>query len=152
MLLLGAGESGKSTILKQMKIIHEGEPLNHFASRHSIYTFASSCQRSSFFFFGKSGSYTREEREAFKEVIFANTIQSMHAIIDAMQEMQIELKDHSLVPAGMMIQSLPPQTGHEFLDPLIVSAIRQLWKDPGVKHCFARSQEYQLSHVFSPSL
>lgn len=40
----GAGESGKSTILKQMRLIHEG-------------------------------SYSREEREAYKEIIFSNTVQ-----------------------------------------------------------------------------
>lgn len=47
MLLLGAGESGKSTILKQMKLINEG-------------------------------SYTDKEREAYKEIIYSNTVQSMH--------------------------------------------------------------------------
>jgi len=40
----GAGESGKSTILKQMKLIHDG-------------------------------GYSKEEREAFKEIIFSNTVQ-----------------------------------------------------------------------------
>ncbi|KAF9897318.1 guanine nucleotide-binding protein subunit alpha, partial [Lobosporangium transversale] len=44
MLLLGAGESGKSTILKQMKLIHDG-------------------------------GYSKEEREAFREIIFINTVQ-----------------------------------------------------------------------------
>jgi guanine nucleotide-binding protein G(i) subunit alpha len=47
MLLLGAGESGKSTILKQMKLINEG-------------------------------AWTREERESYKEIIYSNTVQSMH--------------------------------------------------------------------------
>jgi hypothetical protein len=47
MLLLGAGESGKSTILKQMKLIHQG-------------------------------SYSDKERENYKEIIYSNTVQSMH--------------------------------------------------------------------------
>jgi len=47
MLLLGAGESGKSTILKQMKLVYEG-------------------------------SYTDKERENYKEIIYSNTVQSMH--------------------------------------------------------------------------
>jgi guanine nucleotide-binding protein subunit alpha len=42
--IIGAGESGKSTILKQMKLIHDG-------------------------------GYSKEEREAFKEIIFSNTVQ-----------------------------------------------------------------------------
>jgi len=114
MLLLGAGESGKSTILKQMKIIHEG-------------------------------SYTNEERDSYKEIIFSNTVQSMHVILDAMQLLQIELEDQSLVPAGKMIQSLPTQVDKRHLDPQLVTAIRQLWQDPGVKRCFERSREFQLN-------
>jgi guanine nucleotide-binding protein subunit alpha len=43
-IFTGAGESGKSTILKQMKLIHDG-------------------------------GYSKEEREAFKEIIFSNTVQ-----------------------------------------------------------------------------
>jgi guanine nucleotide-binding protein subunit alpha len=46
MLLLGAGESGKSTMLKQMKLIH-------------------------------LDGYNNQERDAYKEIIFSNTIQSM---------------------------------------------------------------------------
>ncbi|EFP77948.1 guanine nucleotide-binding protein subunit alpha [Puccinia graminis f. sp. tritici] len=114
MLLLGAGESGKSTILKQMKLIHEG-------------------------------SYTNDERDSYKEIIFSNTIQSMHVILDAMQLMQIELKDPSLIPVGQMIQSLPSQLDKTYLDPHVVTAIRQLWQDPGVRKCFERSREYQLN-------
>ena len=49
LLLLGAGESGKSTILKQMRLIHDQ-------------------------------GYSVKDREAFKEIIFSNTIQSMRAV------------------------------------------------------------------------
>ncbi|WAQ90030.1 hypothetical protein PtA15_12A15 [Puccinia triticina] len=114
MLLLGAGESGKSTILKQMKLIHEG-------------------------------SYTNDERESYKEIIFSNAIQSMHVILDAMQLMKIELKHPSLLSLGQMIQSLPSQMEKDYLEPHIVAAIRQLWQDPGVRQCFERSREYQLN-------
>ncbi|KAI9631078.1 hypothetical protein KEM48_013336 [Puccinia striiformis f. sp. tritici PST-130] len=104
----------KSTILKQMKLIHEG-------------------------------SYTNDERDSYKEIIFSNTIQSMHVILDAMALMKIELKDQSLVPAGQMIQGLPTQIDKDSLDPQLVTAIRQLWQDPGVRKCFERSREYQLN-------
>lgn len=60
MLLLGAGESGKSTILKQMKLIHDD-------------------------------GYSLDEREAFKEIIFSNTVQSMRVILEAMDDMGVEL-------------------------------------------------------------
>ncbi|KAH9410130.1 Guanine nucleotide-binding protein G(i) subunit alpha-2 [Tyrophagus putrescentiae] len=54
LLLLGAGESGKSTILKQLKIIH-------------------------------IDGYDKEECRQFRRVIYANTIQSLSAILQAME-------------------------------------------------------------------
>jgi hypothetical protein len=49
----GAGESGKSTVLKQMKILHHG-------------------------------GYTPEEREAYREIIWSNCIQSMQVLLRGM--------------------------------------------------------------------
>ena len=58
MLLLGAGESGKSTVVKQMQIIH------------------------------MNGYRDRDEMEKYKPVVFSNTIQSMIAILKAMGALQ----------------------------------------------------------------
>jgi hypothetical protein len=71
----------------------------------------------------------------------------MHVILDAMELMQIPLRDRSLAPAAKLIQSLPAQMDLDFLDPQVVSAIRVLWQDSGVRQCFARSREYQLSRA-----
>ena len=35
--------------------------------------------------------YSREEREAYKEIVFSNTIQSMRVILEAMENMNIPL-------------------------------------------------------------
>uniref|UniRef100_A0A3B4GEJ3 Guanine nucleotide-binding protein G(t) subunit alpha-1 n=1 Tax=Pundamilia nyererei TaxID=303518 RepID=A0A3B4GEJ3_9CICH len=58
LLLLGAGESGKSTIVKQMKIIH------------------------------KDG-YSLEECLEFITIIYSNTLQSIMAIVKAMNTLNI---------------------------------------------------------------
>ncbi|VDP92833.1 unnamed protein product [Echinostoma caproni] len=58
LLLLGAGESGKSTIVKQMKIIHQD-------------------------------GYSKEECLKYKPVVFSNTVQSMAAILRAMEQLGI---------------------------------------------------------------
>ena len=111
---VGAGESGKSTILKQMKLIHEG-------------------------------SYSRDERESFKEIIYSNTVQSMRVILEAMESLELPLDDQRaeyhvqtifMQPAQIEGESLPPEVGH---------AIDALWKDAGVQECFKRSREYQLN-------
>ncbi|KAI8866872.1 guanine nucleotide-binding protein subunit alpha [Ramicandelaber brevisporus] len=114
MLLLGAGESGKSTILKQMKLIHEG-------------------------------GYSIEEREAFKEVIFSNTIQSMRVILEAMELLGIGLANPNHRVHAAIIMDLPSQIEVEFLPVEVAEAIYLLWHDRGVLQCFARSREYQLN-------
>jgi guanine nucleotide-binding protein G(i) subunit alpha len=139
MLLLGAGESGKSTVLKQMKLIHEG-------------------------------SYTDKERENYKEIIYSNTVQSMHVrrtlfaiarngdgrlprisrsrffltqvILDAME---ISLSNGEGPRFQEVIMSQPHQIEADYLPGEVTEAIIELWKDQGVRECFGRSREYQLN-------
>jgi guanine nucleotide-binding protein G(i) subunit alpha len=114
MLLLGAGESGKSTILKQMKLIHQG-------------------------------SYSDKERETYKEIIYSNTVQSMHVILDAMDLMGIALSTASLDPYHEIVMQQPHQIEADYLDPQVTQAIALLWEDSGVQECFRKSREYQLN-------
>jgi len=114
MLLLGAGESGKSTILKQMKLIHEG-------------------------------SYSRDERESFKEIIFSNTVQSMRVILEAMESLDLPLDDQRAVYHVQTIFMQPAQIEGDSLPPDVGPAIEALWNDAGVQECFKRSREYQLN-------
>ncbi|KAI8388235.1 guanine nucleotide-binding protein subunit alpha [Radiomyces spectabilis] len=114
MLLLGAGESGKSTILKQMKLIHDG-------------------------------GYSRDEREAFKEIIFSNTIQSMRVILEAMDVMGIALSQSHLAQHATVILDLPTQIERDYLPNEVTQAIKALWKDPNLLTVFDRSREYQLN-------
>ncbi|ORZ10398.1 guanine nucleotide-binding protein subunit alpha [Absidia repens] len=113
MLLLGAGESGKSTIIKQMKLLHDG-------------------------------GYSHDEREAFKEIIFSNTVQSMRVILEAMQHMDVSLEnDHR--PFAGIIMDQPPQIERDFLPHEVSQAVKLLWKDPHLQSVFERSREYQLN-------
>ncbi|KLJ07238.1 guanine nucleotide-binding protein subunit alpha [Blastomyces silverae] len=114
MLLLGAGESGKSTILKQMKLIHEG-------------------------------SYSRDERESFKEIIFSNTVQSMRVILEAMEGLDIPLDDQRAEYHVQTIFMQPGQIEGDSLPVDVGNAIEALWNDAGVQECFRRSREYQLN-------
>lgn len=110
----GAGESGKSTILKQMKMIHDN-------------------------------GYSTEEKEAFKEVIFSNAVQSMRVILEAMQNMGIELGNSANETHKRVILDSPVQIEADVLPNEIGTAIKALWLDEGVKECFKRSNEYQLN-------
>ncbi|KAF9925503.1 guanine nucleotide-binding protein subunit alpha [Linnemannia zychae] len=114
MLLLGAGESGKSTILKQMKLIHEG-------------------------------SYSKEERESYKEIIFSNTVQSMRVILEAMDSMKLPLYHESNRNYAILVTSLTAQIEGDYMPHEVAVAIQNLWLDPNVQQAFSRSREYQLN-------
>ncbi|KAI9138875.1 guanine nucleotide binding protein, alpha subunit [Paraphysoderma sedebokerense] len=114
MLLLGAGESGKSTILKQMQLIH-------------------------------GVGYSNEEREAFKEIIFSNCVQSMRVILEAMTNLGIAIGDENNKQYMNVILELPSQLEGDVFPAEVSNAIKNLWADSGVQACFTRSREYQLN-------
>ncbi|XP_068849523.1 guanine nucleotide-binding protein G(o) subunit alpha isoform X3 [Capricornis sumatraensis] len=110
LLLLGAGESGKSTIVKQMKIIHED---------------------------GFSG----EDVKQYKPVVYSNTIQSLAAIVRAMDTLGIEYgdKERKVDPRQLFVLAQAAITKQ------LLSAMMRLWGDSGIQECFNRSREYQLN-------
>lgn len=115
LLLLGAGESGKSTIVKQMKIIHDS-------------------------------GFTPEDFRQYKPVVYSNTIQSMVAILRAMQSLQISFSDIAREQDAKMVFDIV--TRMEDTEPFseeFLMAMKRLWTDSGVKQCFQRSNEYQLN-------
>jgi guanine nucleotide-binding protein subunit alpha len=112
---IGAGESGKSTILKQMKLIHDG-------------------------------GFTSEEREAYKDIIVSNSIQSIHVILEAMETLDIPLGDpENNQKYHDFILDQRQQTDCFGNSTQVVEAIKALWADSGVQETFKRSNEYQLN-------
>ncbi|KAL2093821.1 hypothetical protein ACEWY4_011133 [Coilia grayii] len=114
LLLLGAGESGKSTIVKQMKIIHES-------------------------------GYSEEECKQYKAVVYSNTIQSIIAIIRAMERLKIDFADPAREDDARQLTVLSGSAEEGYMTGELSGIIRRLWKDGGVQSCFARSREYQLN-------
>ncbi|XP_007459499.1 PREDICTED: guanine nucleotide-binding protein G(o) subunit alpha isoform X3 [Lipotes vexillifer] len=114
LLLLGAGESGKSTIVKQMKIIHED---------------------------GFSG----EDVKQYKPVVYSNTIQSLAAIVRAMDTLGIEYGDKERKERGRQCWVTCGSRWEGPFSPELLSAMMRLWGDSGIQECFNRSREYQLN-------
>ena len=113
-LLLGTSESGKSTVLKSMKLVLEG-------------------------------SYTSQECDAFKEIVFGNTVQSMRVVLEAMESLELPLDDQRNGYHAQTIFMQPAKIEEEYLSEKIRLAIETLWKDSGVRQAFGRSREYQLN-------
>lgn len=115
LLLLGAGESGKSTVLKQMKIIHDN-------------------------------GYPPEEAVQRKNVVHANVVQSMGAILNGMSDLKIPLSTQKCQDCARFIQGIIARK--EELRPMskeVYDALKALWADKGVQVAFLRRDEFYLN-------
>ncbi|XP_017079156.1 G protein alpha q subunit [Drosophila eugracilis] len=113
LLVLGTGESGKSTFIKQMRIIH-----------------------------GKG--YTDEDKRGYIKLVFQNIFMAMQTMIDAMKALKIPYsqKEHSKL--ADLVKTIDYNTVTDLKDPYL-SAIKTLWQDAGIKECYKRRREYQLT-------
>jgi len=116
LLLLGAGESGKSTILKQMKILHQG---------------------------GYSEAERESYREIIWSNTIQSMqvlLRGMKTI-----NPPIEFDDPTMEKKGELILGLSSQ-GEDFVfTPEIARVIKELWANKSVLACFERSSELQLN-------
>lgn len=113
-LLLGAGESGKTTILKQMTILHR----NGFTSEERT---------------EKAHEIRWNLLEAMKEL-------TMHM---ATLNPPVELADSANVESFKFVQSLYLLADYEFPQ-CFYFHIKRLWSDAGVQECYRRSNEFFL--------
>ncbi|TMS18915.1 Guanine nucleotide-binding protein G(t) subunit alpha [Larimichthys crocea] len=114
LLLLGAGESGKSTIVKQMKIIHQD-------------------------------GYSLEESLEFIVIIYSNTLQSMMAIVKAMNTLNIGYGHSDQQDDARKLMHLADTIEEGTMPKEMAEIIMRLWKDTGIQACFDRASEYQLN-------
>jgi len=77
LLLLGPGESGKSTIFKQLKIIQDG------------------------------GGYSQEELIAYTPIVRSNCVSQMRVIIEAAVNLKIEFFSQDVITSAQKILGLP---------------------------------------------
>jgi len=91
------------------------------------------------------GEYSWCERQSFKEIVYSNTVQSMRAVLEAMESLGLPLDDGKAQPHVQTILAQPPQLEGSILPAEVRVAIKTLWEDAGVQECFKRSREYQLN-------
>ncbi|KAG9243725.1 guanine nucleotide binding protein, alpha subunit [Calycina marina] len=115
LLLLGAGESGKSTILKQMKL---------------IYT--------------KDG-FTKNEKEEWRVIIFNNVLDGLRMAISAMEEYDISFENESAAEAHVaLVQQEKDLRPNEAVPSAYLKAFKELWKDVGIQKVVEKGNEFAL--------
>lgn len=115
LLLLGAGESGKSTIVKQMKIIHEKGYTKEECLQYRPIVFSNTIQ--SLIAIIRAMGQLRIGLADPNRVDDAKKLFSLANTVDDTDELSHELS----------------------------FVMKRLWRDGGVQTCFSRSREYQLN-------
>uniref|UniRef100_A0A1A8MB83 Guanine nucleotide-binding protein G(i) subunit alpha-2 n=3 Tax=Nothobranchius TaxID=28779 RepID=A0A1A8MB83_9TELE len=115
LLLLGAGESGKSTIVKQMKIIHEHGYSEDECKQYRAVVYSNTIQ--SIMAIIKAMANLKIN---YEDTARADDAHQLFSLSSAAEEQG----------------SLPDE---------LAKVIQRLWDDGGVQSCFTRAREYQLN-------
>ncbi|KAH9466843.1 hypothetical protein MJO28_000545 [Puccinia striiformis f. sp. tritici] len=124
-LLLGAGESGKTTVLKQMQIVHN------------------------------RGGFTSSQKEHYRQQVFMNICEGMRLCLEVMSKEEIELENADLmrfVPMFNQYVDVEPRQPFpiEYLEPLSL-----YWVDGGIRKAMDSGNEWALPenmNYFFPEL
>ncbi|XP_037043630.1 G protein alpha i subunit isoform X1 [Bradysia coprophila] len=135
LLLLGAGESGKSTIVKQMKIIHETGYSPEECEQYRPVVYSNTIQ-SLMAIIRAMGQLRIDFADPNKTVSF--TWICTHRVLNS--KSIFFSKD-----IARQFFTYATQAEEGVLTPELVMLMKKLWSDPGVQLCFSRSREYQLN-------
>ena len=145
LLVLGAGESGKSTIIKQMKLIHPNVDGR------------------------EDQGFSKEECLAARKAIYLNIVDNMNNLLNAVENLDIPGWQNVLYTGSDMqtpnqgidgidayyttLLSHTPKgkDGEEVFDPKIaptpevLDAVKQLWSNQVIQKAYKRRNEFQLA-------
>ena len=139
LLLLGTGESGKSTFIKQMRIIH-GDGYTIDDQKNFIK-----------YIYQNVLTSIQNLIKAMKQVIFPmdlvywdtqGSIETNHVMI----QLQIDYEHSQYQEEGNRLLAVDVASVHDFhtFEPNYIP-IKNLWRDGGIQRAYERRREYQLS-------
>ena len=114
LLILGASESGKSTIVRQMRIIH-------------------------------GYGYSPDECRNYKPVVHANALDSIFAILFAMNTLKISFSNPDRLNDVQRLCRITEASTERNITYKMGEIMDRLWRDEGLQKCVSRSSEYQLN-------
>lgn len=141
-LLLGPGESGKSTVVKQVKLIYKVRPrifssvCANLGERRSGKTDLCTIKQHNG---NTQGGMSEKEKEEFVAAIRRNTLECMQTLTENMFKLGLNVEDPSLAEAADELAGIDSNCD---LTIDLANKISALWTDPGVQATFARRDEF----------
>uniref|UniRef100_A0A8P4GLV6 Guanine nucleotide-binding protein G(O) subunit alpha n=1 Tax=Dicentrarchus labrax TaxID=13489 RepID=A0A8P4GLV6_DICLA len=90
--------------------------------------------------------FSGDDVKQYKPVVYSNTIQSLAAIVRAMDTLGLEYGDKERkADAKMVCDVVSRMEDTEPYSAELLSAMIRLWSDSGIQECFSRAREYQLN-------
>ncbi|KAF6718864.1 Guanine nucleotide-binding protein G(o) subunit alpha [Oryzias melastigma] len=90
--------------------------------------------------------FSGDDVKQYKPVVYSNTIQSLAAIVRAMDTLGLEYGDKERkADAKMVCDVVSRMEDTEPFSAELLSAMMRLWSDSGIQECFSRAREYQLN-------
>ena len=89
--------------------------------------------------------YSDEDRLHFKTLVYRNLYTAIHALVDAMELLQIPYEEDENSERAAILRQTKPENVEDLLDQEHQDAFRHIWADPGIQKCYDRRREFQLS-------
>ncbi|KAL3418450.1 g protein alpha subunit [Phlyctema vagabunda] len=121
LLLLGAGESGKSTILKQMRLIYTNE------------------------------GFSKSEKDEWRLIIFNNILEGLRKTIEAMEELSIAFESENTLLHLNTINDEIDIKPFDPIPIEYRQVFKDLWKDRGIQEAVQRDLDRVFSKDFLPT-
>lgn len=91
------------------------------------------------------GEFTEQERIAYKEIIFSNSVQCMLVVLLALPKLGLEIQPGNSLVAAMVMDIKQASLDTETMPGVVAEALTRLWKDPAIVGAVNRSKEFQLN-------
>ncbi|KAH0810780.1 hypothetical protein GEV33_012009 [Tenebrio molitor] len=145
--LFRAGESGKSTIVKQMKIIHESGFTSEDFKQYRPVVYSNTIQSLVAILRAMPNlgiSYGNNEREVSPSLPEPTTPPNFPGRFKITGNAESE-NFHRHIDGKMVFDVIQRMEDTEPFSEELLAAMKRLWADSGVLECFGRSNEYQLN-------
>lgn len=88
--------------------------------------------------------YSDDERLKYRELVYKNIALGVVTLMEAMDKLRIPYENNGAETAANSLKELAPSTTTS-INQEQQQAIATVWADPGMKTCYDRRREFQLS-------